>query len=76
MSFIASFKIWNPDNLRVNIFLNVLINFNPGLASLMDAATNELYTKIGHYDKRIRPYEKGSPVGVKEKFFLTFMVFL
>ena len=40
----------------------------------MDAATNELYTKIGHYDKRIRPYEKGNPVGVKEKFFLSFMV--
>lgn len=34
----------------------------------MDEATNELYTKIGKYDKRIRPFEKSRPVGVKEKF--------
>ena len=36
----------------------------------MDSSTNELYGKIANYDKRIRPYEKNRPAGIRVSFHI------
>lgn len=36
----------------------------------MDPSTNELYNKIANYDKRIRPWEKHRPAGIRVSFHI------